>query len=87
MLFFTYIIKSDIDGSYFYGQTNNLQRRLNQHNRGLEKTTRHLRPWKLLAYKDFETREAAMSLERRLKLMNTANDVENFIKVHGFHFS
>lgn len=87
MKFFTYILKSEKDGRYFYGQTNNLQRRLNQHNRGLEKATRGSRPWILLAYKEFDTRGGAMSLANRLKKLETASEIESFIRSQNFHLN
>ena len=84
MIFYTYIIKSEQDGRFFYGQTNNLLRRLNQHNQGLEEATRSDRPWVLVAYKEFGTRAGAMSLERRLKELKSKATVMKFIKEHGF---
>ena len=84
MIFYTYIIKSEQDGRFFYGQTNNLLRRLNQHNQGLEKSTRSDRPWVLVAYKEFGTRAGAMSLERRLKSKKTKKEVLRFIKENDF---
>ncbi len=85
MVFFTYIIKSEKDGRFFYGQTNNLLRRLNQHNQGVEEATRSDRPWVLVAYKEFGTRSGAMSYERRLKALNTKTEVLKFVKEHDFH--
>lgn len=84
MIFYTYIIKSEQDGRFFYGQTNNLLRRLNQHNRGLEEATRSDRPWVLVAYKEFGTRAGAMSYERKLKEIKTKKEVLQFIKDHDF---
>ncbi len=84
MTFFTYIIRSEVDGSYFYGQTTNLLRRLNRHNKGLMEATRSKRPWVLVAYKEFSTRSGAMSYERRLEELKSKNAVLNFIKKNGF---
>ena len=84
MIFYTYIIKSEADGSFFYGQTNNLLRRLNQHNKGLEEATRSDRPWVLVAYKEFDTRSGSMSFERRLKSLKSKAEVLNFVKEHRF---
>ncbi|MBN2746169.1 MAG: GIY-YIG nuclease family protein [Bacteroidales bacterium] len=85
MTVFTYIIKSTVDDRYFYGQTTNLLRRLNQHNRGLEEATKAGRPWVLVAYREFETRGGAMSYERRLRALKNIAEVENFIREHHFH--
>jgi putative endonuclease len=85
MVFYTYIIKSESDNRLFYGQTNNLLRRLNQHNQGLEESTRSDRPWVLLAYKEFDTRSGAMAYHRRLNELRTKSAVMKFIREHGFH--
>ncbi len=85
MTVYTYIIKSTVENRYFYGQTTNLMRRLNQHNRGLEEATRSGRPWVLVAYREFNTRSGAMSYERRLKALINATEVEKFIRDHHFH--
>jgi len=84
MIFYTYIIKSEKDGRFFYGQTSNLLRRLNQHNKGLEEATRSNRPWVLIAYQEFGTRAGAMSLERRLKALNSKTEVLKFVREHDF---
>lgn len=85
MTIYTYIINSTIDGSHFYGQTTNIMRRLNQHNRGLDDATRAKRPWVLKAYKEFSTRGGAMSYERRLKALTTQTEIDRFIRDHEFH--
>lgn len=85
MTIYTYIIKSTVDESYFYGQTTNIMRKLNQHNRGMDEATKSRRPWVLRAYKEFDTRSGAMSYERRLKALSTKSEVEKFIKEHRFH--
>lgn len=84
MTFFTYIIKSQVDGRFFIGQTTNIKRRLSQHNRGLEEQTRKYRPWVLVAFKEFETRGGAMSHDRRLKMLATEVEMEDYFKNHGF---
>jgi len=84
MIFYTYIIKSEKDGRFFYGQTSNLLRRLNQHNRGIEEATRSDRPWVLVAYKEFDTRSGSMSFERRLKSLKSKAEVLKFVKEHRF---
>jgi len=84
MAYYTYILKSKKDAKYFFGQTKNLKARLHYHNRGLGKTTRESRPWVLLAYAEQITRDAAMGLERRLRALTTASEVEKFIREHNF---
>ena len=66
-MYFVYLLKSEKDGRFYIGQTQNLQERLLYHNSGRSKYTRYLGPWKLLAFKSFNSRGEAMREEIRLK--------------------
>ncbi|MFA6437554.1 MAG: GIY-YIG nuclease family protein [Candidatus Paceibacterota bacterium] len=62
-----YVIKS-ISHKYIYvGLTNNYERRINQHNKGKERTTRHYRPFKSVLTEEFKTRIEARKREKYLK--------------------
>ncbi|MBA3665526.1 MAG: GIY-YIG nuclease family protein [Bacteroidetes bacterium] len=67
MGYFVYILQSDLNNSYYKGQTNNLEQRLLEHNSGKEKSTSRYKPWKLVWYCKKETRAEALSLEKKLK--------------------
>ena len=49
-MWYVYVLESQSDGSYYKGSTNDLPRRLKEHNNGEEKYTRHLVPWKIVWY-------------------------------------
>ena len=66
-IFTVYAIISDVDGRIYVGFTNNLERRLNEHNRGKTKSTKHYRPWKLLYSESFPNRSLARNREIFLK--------------------
>ena len=66
-MFYVYLIQSNLDNSYYIGQTNNLEKRLLDHNEGLSKYTSRKRPWKMVYYEEFETRTEAIKRERFLK--------------------
>jgi putative endonuclease len=51
----------------YVGLTNNLYRRINQHNEGRERTTRSYRPFELIYYEEFDTRIEARVREKYLK--------------------
>jgi len=63
MSYFTYILKSEYDGTYYYGSTKNLNERMKIHNSGKSKYTKGRRPWKLHYYEEFETKSEAMKRE------------------------
>ncbi len=66
-MFYTYAIKS-IERNYIYvGITNNLQKRVNQHQTGKNITTKPYRPFRLIHSETFDTRAAAREREKYLK--------------------
>ena len=67
IMFYVYIIKSR-DRNYIYiGITNNLDRRLSEHNKGQNKTTKPYKPFTLLYSKKFNTRQDARDKEKYFK--------------------
>ena len=67
MKYYIYLIKSLKDNHYYIGQTNNLEKRLAQHNDGKVKSTSKRRPFKLIGYKVFYQRNEARGEEYQLK--------------------
>jgi putative endonuclease len=54
--------------NYFYaGLTENIERRLNEHQPGKNRTTKAYRPFKLIYLESFSTRLAARAKEKYLK--------------------
>ncbi|MCD6194899.1 GIY-YIG nuclease family protein [bacterium] len=67
MRYFVYILKS-IKKKYFYiGLTNNLARRIKEHNSEQNKSTKAFAPYKLIAYWSCCSRREARKLEKKLK--------------------
>ena len=66
-VFFVYAIKS-LNRNYIYvGLTDNIERRVNQHNSGRSKTTKPYLPFKLILTEQYPTRSAARVREKYLK--------------------
>ncbi len=66
-MYFVYALKS-IQHNYIYvGLTDNVERRVNQHNKGYERTTKPYLPFKLILVESFDTRLAARQREKQLK--------------------
>jgi len=66
-MYYVYILQSEVDGTLYTGQTNNLTDRLKRHNRGLIKTTKAKRPYRLGYYEIYGSRSEAMFREWQLK--------------------
>ena len=76
---YTYILKCS-DNTYYTGWTNNLEKRLKDHNEGKgAKYTKPRRPVVLAYYETFETKEEAMKREYAIKHMTRA-EKEKIIK-------
>ena len=67
MSFYTYILQSLKSGRLYIGQTDDLERRLNDHNSGKTKSTKNKGPWIILYYVKHESRSEAVRLELQLK--------------------
>lgn len=66
---YTYILECN-DGTYYTGWTNNLEKRLKDHNDGKgAKYTKARRPVVLAYYEEFATKEEAMKREYAIKQM------------------
>lgn len=67
MVYTVYILSSKKDGKLYIGQTNDVKRRLQQHQAGLIPSTSYRRPFQLIYQEAFLTRREAMKRERFLK--------------------
>ena len=66
-MFYTYVLKSKTDGKLYIGHTEDLDRRLRQHNAGEVGSTKHRIPFKLVYSKEATTRSEARWQERKWK--------------------
>lgn len=67
---YTYMVKCK-DGTLYTGWTNNLEKRLADHNSGKgAKYTKSRRPVQLVYYESYETKEEAMRREYTIKRMS-----------------
>ncbi|MFA3781659.1 GIY-YIG nuclease family protein [Melioribacteraceae bacterium 4301-Me] len=66
-MWYVYIIKSLTSDYIYIGSTNDIKRRLEEHNNGLNISTKHYRPFKLEAYVAVNTESKARKLEKYFK--------------------
>jgi len=67
MKYFTYILQSDKDDSFYIGSTSDIERRLTEHNFGNNPYTSKKKPWKVIYYEQFDSRSEAIKREKFLK--------------------
>jgi len=68
--YYVYIIESLTDGTLYKGFTSNYIRRLQEHNLGLSRYTRHKAPWKLIYVEPCASKAEALIREKQLKRYN-----------------
>lgn len=66
-MIYIYIIKSCKDGRFYVGMTQNIDKRINEHNSGRTKSTKGYVPWKLFFFEIFPDRKSARAREKYLK--------------------
>lgn len=66
-MFYVYVLSSTLQNYIYVGITNDLKRRIGQHNAGKERTTRSYRPYVCILTEMFNTRIQARSREKYLK--------------------
>ena len=65
--YYTYVLKSEKNGKWYTGTTSNLDERLEQHNKGLTRTTKYMRPIELIYFEVCWNKDDAYRRERYLK--------------------
>lgn len=65
--YFVYVLASDIDSSWYIGYTQDLQRRINEHNSGKSYYTKRKLPWKIIYYEVSYDKLDAIAREKYLK--------------------
>jgi predicted GIY-YIG superfamily endonuclease len=65
---FVYVLRSVRNRDHYYvGLTSNVNRRVDEHNRGESRYTSGLRPWELVVSLEFSKAASAAAFERHLK--------------------
>ena len=83
MVYFVYILYSEVFDKYYIGQTNSLAQRLERHNEfeNSNSYTSKYRPWLLMAFVEVgESRGDAVKVERRLKSLKSKKAIAEFAK-------
>ncbi len=64
---YVYLLKSMKDGTLYFGSTNDINRRISEHNDGKSASTRYRTPWQLIAVIRFDHISHARKTEQVLK--------------------
>ena len=80
-MYYIYILKSQVSGTYYTGSCQDLVIRLGQHNKGYVKSTRKLKPWELIYREQYNTLSEARKRESEIKSWKSRRRIEILINL------
>ena len=66
-MYYVYLLRSKKYNKIYIGSTNDLRRRFNEHNKGMETSTKKYKPWQLAYYEAYQSEKDARDREKKLK--------------------
>lgn len=81
-MFYTYILESQKTKRYYVGCTNDIKRRLLEHNNGISKYTRLYAPWMIKYSEIFDTLKKARHREKEIKNWKSREKIETLINTN-----
>ena len=79
-MYFVYILYSLSNDRYYIGQTNDLDKRLERHNKGYVKSTKGFRPWEIVYSEPYEIRSKAVQQGRYLKSLKSKVKIKELLE-------
>lgn len=79
-MFYVYILKSKIVERFYIGHTNNLVRRLEEHNAGKTRSTKAFVPWEIVYTEKFLTKTEAYNREMEIKSYKSGLKFKELLK-------
>ena len=84
-MFYVYALKSVKHNRIFIGSTENLEKRIKEHNSGVTKSTKFYKPWQIFYFEQYLTRKEAESRELKLKTGSGREFVKNKLNAPVAH--
>ncbi|MBS3742230.1 MAG: GIY-YIG nuclease family protein [Candidatus Cloacimonetes bacterium] len=79
-MFYTYVLKSQRDKNFYIGFTKDLEKRINEHNKGKVTSTKYRKPLILIYYEACRNKEDALHREKYLKTSYGHRYLKNRLK-------
>lgn len=83
-MFYVYVLQSKKNDTIYIGFTNDLRKRFEKHNRGLNFSTKSYLPWKLIHYEAYLNIEDAKRRERYLKTSQGSRLLKRMLKEYFY---
>ncbi|MBI2595577.1 GIY-YIG nuclease family protein [Candidatus Daviesbacteria bacterium] len=74
-----YILRSLVNGRFYIGSTNDLERRFGEHNLGKSKATKFTAPFELVFRQEYDSLNKARRVENKLKKFKSKIILEKII--------
>jgi putative endonuclease len=78
-MYFVYILQSKKDHRYYVGVSENVERRLREHNAGGSKSTAPYRPWTIIKIEEYPDAKLAYKRERFIKSKHSRIIIEKIV--------
>jgi len=83
-MYFVYVLRSELSGKLYTGSTEDLKKRVIEHNSGLSFSTKNRGPWVVVHSESFETRAEAFRRERELKTGKGRDELRRILSGRQF---
>ncbi len=80
-MFYTYILKSEKNDSYYIGSCKDINKRIDLHNGGYVKSTKRYIPWKVVYNEEYKTLLEARKRESQIKSWKKRSMIEKLFKI------
>jgi putative endonuclease len=84
MFYYVYVLESIVTDSLYIGFTTNLKRRFQEHNKGLNFSTKRDKPWKLIWYESYLSERDATRREKYLKTSQGSRLLKRMLKEYFY---
>jgi putative endonuclease len=85
MFYYVYILQSIKNKDLYIGYTIDLRKRLKEHNRGLNFSTKPHIPWQLIFFEAYRNKEDAKRREKYLKTNQGSRLLKRMLKEYFYH--
>ena len=83
MSYYVYVLKSEHHKKSYVGHTDNLARRLKEHNSGIVKSTKSFRPYNIIYIEKYNTEHDARNREKYFKYWKGRKEKKNILRSCG----
>ncbi len=76
---YVYVLQSEKNGRFYVGYAGDVERRVEEHNRGKVRATRYLRPLEVVYSEEYVTASEARQREQEIKAKKSRKYIEGLI--------